>query len=292
MKITFKQLNLFVAVANSGSLSRGAGEVFLSQPAASVALAELESRLGQPLFDRVGKKLVLNENGLQLFPKAVELVERLNHTEQLFSHKATELSGTLKIGTSMTIGSYITPLLLANFMKAYPKVHIIQKVANSETIIHDLEKFQLDIGFIESDCFLDNLLVDKWGEDELIVFSTPDHPLTHQTSITLHQIEQAEWIVREQGSGTRDIMEKYIHPKNIRLEVASTQAIKQIVSASNAIGCVSRYALEKELSEKTLVKLKIKNCLIKRNFYRILHKEKYRTGLIKIFLSVFLNSMH
>lgn len=288
MKITFKQLNLFVAVANLGSLSRGAEEVFLSQPAASVALVELESRLGQPLFDRAGKKLVLNENGLQLYPKAVELIERLNHAEQLFSHQASELSGTLKIGTSMTIGNYITPPLLANFMKTYPKVHIIQKVANSETIIHDLEKFQLDIGFIERDCFSDNLLVNKWGEDELIVFAAPDHPLAKQTSVTVTQIEHADWIMREPGSGTRDTMEKYIHPKNIRLEVGSTHAIKQIVATGGGIGCVSRYALEKELNEKTLVKLEIKNCVIQRNFSRLIHKEKYHTELIKIFFESFL----
>lgn len=285
MKITFKQLNLFIAVANLGSLSRGAEEVFLSQPAASVALLELETRLGQPLFDRAGKKLVLNENGLQLYPKAVELIERLNHAEQLFHHQATELSGTLKIGTSMTIGNYIMPSLLANFMKAYPKVHIIQKVANSETVIHNLEKFQLDIGFIESDCFSDNLHIDKWGEDELTVFAAPNHPLAKQATVTLNQIEQAEWIVREQGSGTREIMERHIHPKNIRLEVGSTQAIKQMVSMTQAIGCVSRYALEKELSEKTLVQLKIKKSIIKRNFSRLIHKEKYHTELIKTFIN-------
>ena len=291
MKITFKQLSLFVAVANLGSLSRGAEEVFLSQPAASVALVELESRLGQPLFDRAGKKLVLNENGMQLYPKAVELIERLNHAEQLFSRKATELSGTLKIGTSMTIGNYITPPLLANFMKAYPKVHIIQKVANSETIIHDLEKFQLDIGFIESDCFSDSLLVEKWGEDELVVFAAPNHPLTKKTSVSVNQIEQAEWIMREHGSGTRDIMEKYIHPKNIRLEVGSTLAIKQIVAESDAIGCVSRFALEKELNEKILAKIKLKNCMIQRSFFRLIHKEKYHTELIRSFHEIFLNKL-
>lgn len=287
MKITFKQLNLFIATANSGSLSRGAEEVFLSQPAASVALVELESRLGQPLFDRTGKKLVLNENGLQLYPKAVELIERLNHAEQLFSHKATELGGTLKIGTSMTIGNYIAPPLLAFFMKAYPNVRMIQKVANSETIIHDLEKFQLDIGFIESDCFSDHLLVNQWGEDELIIFAAPDHPFAKKTFVTLNQIEQAEWIVRESGSGTREVMEKYIHPRRIRLEVGSTHAIKQLVASSHVLGCASRYALEKELREKTLVKLAVKDCVIKRPFSQIMHKEKYQTDLIKIFMGQF-----
>ena len=287
MKITFKQLNLFVAVANSNNLTRGAEEVFLSQPAASVALAALESRLGQPLFDRIGKKLILNENGLQLYPKAVELLERLNHAEQIFDHKNTELSGCLKIGTSMTIGNYITPALVARFMQAHPLVHIIQKVANSETIIHELEKFQLDIGFIESDCFSDHLLVNKWGEDELVIFSSPAHALAQDTSVSLKQIESAAWVMREHGSGTREVMEKYVHPKNIRVEVGSTQAIKQIVAISNALGCASLCALEKEFSEKTLVKLNVKDCLMKRNFFQLIHKEKYHTELIKVFMKEF-----
>lgn len=288
MKITFRQLNLFIAIASSGSLSRGAEEVFLTQPAASVALRELEHRLGQPLFDRLGKKLVLNENGLQLYPKAVELIERLNHAEQLFDHKPTELSGTLKIGTSMTIGNYITPALIADFIKAYPKVHIIQKIANSETIIHDLEKFQCDIGFIESECFSEMLLTKKWGEDELMIFAAPEHFLSKQKTISIKKVEQAAWILREPGSGTRKMMEKYIHPKNIRIEVNSTQAIKKIVSSSDGIACASRYTIHEELQEKTLVKLKIKNCVMKRDFLQVIHKEKYQTELIKLFIEKFL----
>lgn len=287
MKITFKQLKLFVAAANSGSLSRGAEAIFLSQPAASVALVELESRLGQPMFDRAGKKLVLNNNGLQLYPKAVELLEKLDQVEQLFSQKTTELNGTLKIGTSMTIGSYMTPAFLANFIKDYPRVNIIQKVASSEAIIQDLEKFQLDIGFIESDCFSDNLLIKKWGEDELIIFSAPDHPLAKQSSVTLKQIEEAEWILREPGSGTRSIMEKSIRPKNIRLEVSSMQAIKQIVANSQAIGCASRHALEHELKDASLIQLKLNIKTMQRDFFQLIHKNKYQTDLIHTFLEEF-----
>lgn len=287
MKLTFKQLNLFVAIAHSGSLSQGAKKVFLSQPAASVALAELERRLGQPLFDRLGKRLVLNSNGLQLFPKAVELIERLNLTEQLFENKSLELSGTLKIGTSMTIGNYIAAPLIAQFMQAHPKVHLVQKVANSETIIQELEKFQLDIGFIEDECFSENLLAEKWGEDELVVFSSPAHPLAQSQAINVKELAQAEWVMREQGSGTRHMMEKYIRPKNIRVEVGSTPVIKQIVATSNCLGCVSRYALENEFKEKTLTKLTLKKCLMKRDFLQVIHREKYQTALIRMFMEEF-----
>lgn len=287
MRITFKQLNLFVAVAEKENMTQGAKAVFLSQSAASMALTQLETQLGEPLFDRVGKRLVLNKNGRKLYPKAVELIDRLKQVESSFKNKSAGLSGCLKIGASSTIGNYLMPELIAQFIQTYPNVKIIQKISNSEEIIHELEKFNLDVGFIEGECYSDNLEITPWGVDELIIFASPKHSLASQSLITLEDLNNADWILRESGSGTREILEKHVRPKKIILEIGSTQAIKKIVNAGIGISCASRASLLKELEEKELVELPVKNLTIQRYFFKLMHKEKYQTDLILAFLEKF-----
>lgn len=287
IKINLKQLQLFIAVAEHDNLTLGAKAVFLSQPAASSALAELETQLGVPLFDRRGKRLVLNDNGTKLYPKAIELIDRSHHIETLFRHQDTSPTGHLRIGASSTLGNYVMPNLIARFNTAYPHITLTLKIANSETIMRDLEKFQLDIGFIESECHSKTLDIEPWGMDELIVFTAKHHPLAQQKSLSRHELEAAEWVLREPGSGTREALEKYFYPKHIRLEVGSTQAIQKIVAASQLLGCASRHTLTGKLEQHGLVALNIPSWSLKRHFYRLIHCERYHTALIEHFLQYF-----
>ncbi len=284
MRITLKQLNLFISVAKWENITKGSEAIFLSQPAATLALKELEAQLGKPLFDRVGKKLVLNKNGLHLFPKAVELIERTSQIEHLFDAQGT-LSGTLNIGTSSTIGNYVMPKLIAQFTEKFPQVKIIQSVGNTEDIIEELEKFKLDIGFIEGHYHADNLEGHNWKTDELIIFSSPSHPLAQKSNLTKKDLQEAAWILREKGSGTREILENHYRPDNVILEIGSTQAIKKIVMENIGISCASRYALSTELEKKELVELKVKNLQLNRHFIQLMHKDKYSTDLINAFLN-------
>lgn len=291
MRITFRQLSLFVAVAERENISQGAKASFLSQPAASMTLAELEKQLGHPLFDRVGKKLVLNENGLKLYPRAVELMDRARQIEALFKQeKSTTLTGYLKIGASSTIGNYVMPSLIAQFVRRYPNVKITQKIANSQEIIHDLEKFTLDVGFIESTCSSTMLDTHIWKKDELIIFASPKHPLAQKLaqkeSLTRADLDTHHWILREPGSGTREILEHFIQPKQVLLEIGSTQAIKKIVADNLGLSCASRFALEEELKAKTLVELPINDLTITRDFLHLTHKAKYQTEMINAFNQV------
>jgi DNA-binding transcriptional LysR family regulator len=283
MKITFKQVNLFVAVAERENLTKGAQAIFLSQPAASVTLQEFEMQLGEPLFDRVGKKLILNKNGTKLYPKAVELLERVQQMEHLFSNSG-DLKGVLKVGASSTIGNYLMPELIVQFTRQFPHVKIVQTIGNTEEIIEQLEKFKLDIGFVEGNCYEESLEITPWREDELIIFSSPDHLLAKKSEITIQDLKEASWILREKGSGTREILEKYYRPEKVTLEIGSTQAIKKLVSKNMGISCASRHALLQELNNKELAELPVKNLKMRRDFLLLIHKEKYRTELIQSFL--------
>lgn len=285
MKITLRQLQLFVAIVETESLSQGAVRVCVSQPAASLALTTLERQIGRQLFDRVGKRLVLNENGVQFYPKASAVIEGVQKAENAFGQNKQSPRGVIRVGMSMTIGDYIAPVYLANFMRQHPDIHIIQTVANSGAITQALEKFQLDIGFIEGETDSLALEIAPWKCDEMTVFSAPNHPLAHKKQVTKSDLEAADWVMRERGSGTRAILEKYLQPKNIRMELGSTTALKNIVCGGEVIGCISQAALQQELEYKQLIKLNIKDLAMKRNFYRVVHREKYLSEALRLFIT-------
>lgn len=286
MKITFKQLRLFLAVASQQNLSLGAQACFLSQPAASMALSELESRLGAPLFDRMGKKLVLNANGIKLYPYAAELVERLHSMEHLFTEDHGKLSGHLRIGTSSTIGNYFMPSIIHAFSQRHPAVRLSQTIHNTQTILHDLEHFHLDIGLIEGSCDSDCLTTQLWQKDTLVIFAAAEHPFKHRNNLQLRDLKDQTWVLRERGSGTRECLEKILTLEHIVLEIGSTQAIKKLVAANMGIGCASRAVLQEEIANGQLIELAINDGLFSRDFLHVSHKAKYQTDVIKAFNEV------
>ena len=152
MNITMRQLEIFTAIATYGNVTRAASELLLSQSAASMALAELENQLGQKLFSRNGKKLVLNEAGRALMPKAAELLERLAEIGELFNSGSSRFAGSIRVGASSTIGNYLIPQYLGRFVDKHPAVDIILEVGNTDQIINSLLDYKIDIGYIEGIC--------------------------------------------------------------------------------------------------------------------------------------------
>lgn len=286
MKITLKQLALFVAVAKNGSVTQAANELFLSQSAASMTLAELEGHLGKLLFDRIGKKLILNQQGKNLYPKALEVLARTQEIEQESLAKETGFSGSIHIGASSTIGNYLLPRIISQFITKHPKVSIKLAVANSNIIINELLKFNIDLGFIEGTCHHPEILIDAWKKDELMVFAAAKHPLAKKKKLVMADLATANWVLRESGSGTRTIFENAIYAKitniNILLELGSSEAVKQAVATGVGISCLSQLTLQEELAKKKLVALPT-NLNLKRTLYALIHKNKYQTRLIEEF---------
>lgn len=286
MKITLKQLALFAAIAKSGSVTVAANQLFLSQSAASMSLRELEAHLGTSLFDRIGKKLVLNEYGRNLYPKALEVLARTQEIEQEITAKEGDFTGSLNIGASSTIGNYLLPHIISKFITKHPMVKIKLTVANSNVIINELLKFNIDLGFIEGTCHDPQIVIAAWKKDELIIFSSPGHPLASQKRIHLSDLSAANWILREPGSGTREVFENAIYQKisniNLLLELGSSEAVKQAVATGIGIGCLSQLTLKEELSKKKLVALQAP-LNFKRTLYMLIHKNKYQTRLIEEF---------
>ena len=207
MNITIKQLQVFLAVAENRSVTKAAKEVFISQPAASMAISDLENQLATPLFDRQGNRLHLNDQGQLLFPKALEVVSRVQEIWDMYKDPEAQIVGALKVGASSTLGNYLIPQMVGGFVEAYDGAQISMEVGNTEDIIQDLLNFKIDVGFIEDVCHDDEIDSRVWRQDRLAVFCAPDYPLAFKKSISPEDLNVERWILREKGSGTRHVFE-------------------------------------------------------------------------------------
>jgi len=288
MKFTLRQLEVFVAIARLGNVSRAAEELPLSQSATSTALIEFERQFGLQLFDRVGKSLRLNEMGQLLLPHAVDLIDRASEIGDLLEGRAGY--GPLNIGATLTIGNYLTTLIVAKFLQKHPQSRVRLQVHNTSTIVQQVAHYEFDLGLIEGDCHHPDLDVEPWIADELVVFCAPDHRLAGQRAVGLEQLLKESWILREVGSGTRETFDRAFHNHraglDIRLELEHTEAIKRAVESGLGIGCISRLALKDAFRRGSLVPLDTPTLDLRRYFYFLRHKQKYQTAGMREFLAM------
>ncbi|MCP5014819.1 MAG: LysR family transcriptional regulator [Ketobacter sp.] len=288
MKYTLRQLQVFLATAHFQNISKAANSLAMSQSAASSALSEMESQFDIQLFDRVGKRLQLNSLGHALRGQAEALLRQAEDLElALQQHSAV---GHLKVGATLTIGNYLAIHIMSRFLQELPGAQVELDVANTAAIAAKVKNFELDVGLIEGEISDPELDIIPWMEDELVVFCAPDHPLATKKKLSEKDILNAQWILREQGSGTRQAFDWAMHgilPElTILLELQHTEAIKRAVEARLGIGCLSRVALKEAFSRGSLIPLPIPNRNLKRQFYFILHKQKYRDSSIDQWLKL------
>lgn len=288
MKFSLRQLEIFVAISRTASVSRAADILSLSQSATSTALSELERQFDLQLFDRVGKTLRINETGLQLLPRAVELLDRAKEIE--YSLQGHAGFGHMRIGATLTVGNYLATILVAQYLQDHPQSRIQLQVHNTQTIMQQIANHEIDLGLIEGDCNHPDITVQPWIADELVVFAAPSHPLANQQKVSLERLLQEPWILREKGSGTRETFDRAFHSMHsrliIRLELEHTEAIKRAVESGLGIGCISRLALKDAFRRGSLVPLATPHLDLNRNFYFLWHKQKYQTTSMREFLAL------
>ncbi|WP_148252468.1 LysR family transcriptional regulator [Aidingimonas lacisalsi] len=286
MRYTLRQLEVFVAVAQYESVSRAARALALSQSAASTALAELERQFDCQLLDRIGKRLKLNALGFQILPKAVALLDRGEEIEELL--RGQRGIGSLDVGATLTIGNYLATLLISDFLQRYPESRVQLQVRNTRVVIERVIQHELDVGLIEGDCQDDDVVLQPWVEDELVVFCSPDHPVAKAGKLEMDRLLRENWIMREQGSGTRLTLEHAMRHRrgrfNILLELEHTEGIKRAVESGIGIGCVSRLALRDAFRRGSLVPIDTPELDLRRQFSFIWHRHKYLTTGMREFL--------
>lgn len=256
LRLILRQLEVFLAIAQAGTTRAAGDRVARSQSAASAALAELESSLGVPLFDRIGRRLVLNEYGRSLLPEAASLLDRALDLEHLFSgaHAAP-----LRLAASLSIGEYLLPDLLARWKQSHPANPVRLMIGNTREVIAALSGFDADVGFVEGTQSHPRLLTQPWLTDELVVVAAAAHPLAGG-AVSLRQLREASWALREPGSGTREAADRWllerVGPLQVEYELSSPEAIKRLVAAGAALGCLAREVVAHELALGTLVELR------------------------------------
>ncbi|MFT0211901.1 LysR family transcriptional regulator [Pseudomonas sp. F1_0610] len=286
MHITLRQLSVFTAIADHTSVTQASDFLALSQAAASMSLKELEQQLGTHLFDRNGKRLILNEHGRRFYPIAQQTLLSAKEAESLFKQ---DLACNLRLGASSTIGAYALPPLMAKFLELEKNSQLQLKVANSEQILEWVANFQLDLGLIEGPLQHPDVCIQPWKEDELIFICSNKHPLAQQTKISIDTLQHQRWIMREQGSGTRVLLEQFIAPyfgtPEQMLEIGNAEGIKHAVIANAGIACVSKQSVLHELELGIVHPIQLPGMKkLTRTFYLALHKEKYSTQGLKRFI--------
>lgn len=276
LRVNLRQLEVFVATARAGSTRSAADRVARSQSAASAAITDLEATLGVLLFDRVRRRLLLNENGRALLPLAASLLDHAAELEHLFTgaHAAP-----LRIAASLTVGEMLLPDIAARWKQSHPLSPVHISVANSTEVIAAVAAFDADIGFIEGPATHPDVAVQPWLSDELVIVAAPGHALAGRPSIAPDELRALVWAAREPGSGTREASDRWLLENlgsfAIGFEVGSTETLKRVVAAGAAVGCLSRHAVAGELASGVLVELRSGLPELTRRLAIAVHKDKH-----------------
>jgi DNA-binding transcriptional LysR family regulator len=280
MRYTLRQLEVFLAVARLGSVSRAARELAMSQSAASGSLADLERQFDVRLFDRAGKRLQLSDLGGSLRARAQGVLDQARDLER--GLEGGKEAARLRVGATLTIGNYLAAGLMARFMRQYPAAEVTLAVGNTEEIARQVGNFEIDVGLIEGEVAEPELEVTPWRDDELVVFCAPDHPFARKRQLSDRDLRTAAWIVREHGSGTRQAFDRAMRgllPElRIALTLQHTEAIKRAVAARLGVGCVSRIALDDAFSRGSLKACRVPHRDFRRQFFFLLHRRKFRSA--------------
>lgn len=269
------RLKVFRTVAEKLNFTSAAESLFLTQPAVTLQIKTLEQELGVKLFDRTGGKVSLTPAGIVLLDYSKKIGDLYNEAESAIGNLIGEERGKLVLGASTTIAQYVLPQLIGEFLIRHPKVEFSMISANTENIVHALQEKKIALGLVEGPVGRVDLETKSFIEDEIVIVASANHEwiTSAQSRISVSELAEIPLIMREQGSGTRRVVENALKKSGLKLselqiamELDSTEAIKSVVEANLGIGFVSRWGLSREIELETLKIIKIEGLEIKRKF--------------------------
>ncbi|MDP1758507.1 MAG: selenium metabolism-associated LysR family transcriptional regulator [Thermodesulfovibrionales bacterium] len=286
------KLKVFCTVAETKSFSKASEIIHLTQPAVSLLVQAIEETYETKLFDRASNTVTLTPAGEMLYKYAKEILNLYAAAEKNIGEITGFVKGSISVGASSTIGNYLLPGVIAAFRKTHPKIKIHLLVGNTKRVVEFLNAGNIDIGLVEGDVARQKMVVDKLVTDELALIVPPVHPLAKKRNVSIFEITKEPFIFREEGSGTRQVIEKYlskysITPQDmmISMVLGSTEAIKESVENGIGIAIVSRWAVRKEIKYGTLKPLSFKEEKMLRDFSLIFQKKAISSHAVDEFLS-------
>lgn len=247
--MTIRHLRIFIEVVDSGTMSTAASRLFISQPTVSQAIRELEEHYGILLFERLNKKLFITEKGKRLLSYARNVVKQFDDMEEMMLQE--NYIEKIRIGVTITVGSCILGEVIKNFKKINPHIEIYSYVSNTRDIEEKLLKSELDIGIVEGKVKSPDLISIPEVDDFLVLVCSTDHPFAKKKVVKIEDLENQKFAMREQGSGTRELFERYMLDKGIPIKIAfegnSSSSIKKTVIENNLLAVISVRLVEEEI---------------------------------------------
>jgi DNA-binding transcriptional LysR family regulator len=277
-RLTLRQFRVFEAVARHLSFSRAAEELHLSQPAVSMQVKGIETILGLPLTEQLGKKIFLTEAGREVLHASQAITARLDDLQANLAQLRGMDSGRLNLATTSTVNAVATDIL-ARFREKHAGVSIHLDVSNRAAVLGLLAANRTDLAIMGQVPDGLGLEAIRFMDNPLVAIAPPDHPLVRKKKVTLEELAAESFLVREAGSGTRAAMERFFATKGLEIhssmEMSSNNVIKQAVQAGLGLGILSLQTLEMELALKRLAVLKVEGFPIMRHWY-IVHRADKR----------------
>src|SRR5699024_1431680 len=287
-------LQVFIKVAEKKSFSRTAEELLMTQPAVSQYIRMFEENMGVRLLERTNKYVRLNKAGEIVYHHAKEIIGLYSRMQNLVDDLVHRASGPLSIGASFTFGEYVLPRIIAKLHQTFPEIKPTVTISNTAEIASYVKRHQLDIGIVEGHFKKEqNMQVEGFAEDNMIIVVSPKHPLAQKNNVTIQDLEQQTWVVREMGSGTREAMENLfqrygISPDNL-INFGSTQPIKEAVEAGLGISLLSQWAVKKELYYGALQIIKVQGLPFIRQF-SIVTASPFQSKALQVFIDLLRNN--
>lgn len=286
--MTLKHIRIFVTVYQEKSITRAAGCLKMTQPATSLAIKELEEYYHTKLFERNGRGIRSTQAGIHLYPHAVRLLSLYDEMNQ--EMKNWDTAGKLRIGSSISIGSCILPQLMSQFSKKFPELEVYVKVDSSDVIENNILENHLDFALIEGNIHSDKITRKVFLDDELVPICNRFHPLAGATDVSLEELKNEHFLMREKNSGTRELAESHFQSNGFSIEPVwestSTAALINAVAAGLGISILPLRMLEKQLRMHQIFSFTIKNIDLKRHYYLVYHENKYISPPMQYFFDM------
>jgi LysR family transcriptional regulator, transcriptional activator of the cysJI operon len=287
--MTLRHLEIFLSVCDHKNMTRAARELYLSQPSVSQAIFDLEAEYGVRLFERLNHRLYLTTSGERLQSYARHI---LNLSEQVKKElSGQQQAGSIRIGASLTTGTYLLPGVVSAYNKKMPEVEVFTLVDNTNVIEKWILEDRIDLGLVEGPVSSTDIVKRNLRDDRLVVICAPGHPLSQRKKISAADLSDGKFIIRESGSGTRAIFETATREAGIAWKIAgiynNTESIKHAVRVNLGLAVVSWISIEEEIKLGQIVPLEIQDLKLVRKFNLIYHRQKFFTKAMQVLVDSF-----
>ncbi|WKY47891.1 LysR family transcriptional regulator [Eubacteriaceae bacterium ES3] len=283
-----RHLKILIAVEETGSMSQAAKALYITQPSVSQVIRELEEHYGVRLFERMGRKLIITDAGKTLYTQARMVISQFNSLENSMENLCEQQS--LKVGATITIGSCLLAPLMNKYLQENPETDCFNYVNNTRSIENRLLRAELDIGLVEGTVQHPDLIVEPVIDDFLVIACSQTHPFSVLQKITAQQLQSQAFVMRESGSGTRDLFLDFMKRRGLKVtigwEVTSPEIIKTILLSQPCLSALSIRLIEEELKAGQMTAYSPLEPIFNRTFNLVYHKNKHLTPTMTSFIEL------